>query len=526
MRILFVGIGCEQLGISLFSAIAKQYGHKVSLAFSAALFNDRYNFQIPFLAKCFDDYEEILQTIEYEHPEVIIFSPVTITYQWMLRVARSVKARWPKMITLFGGPHVSAVPELVITRSEVDAVCIGEGDDVFPQILKALSSGKFTSIMPNVWHKFINGQVIKGPQTSFVTDLDRLPIFDKTIWEEHIPIGEFYLTMASRGCPYRCTYCFNSYFSKLHPISIGKWIRYRSPEHILMELSWAKQRYPIRFIDFEDDIFTTNKTWLKKFLPLYKKNIGLPFHCLTHPLCVDEEVVKLLANSGCFSIQMGIQSMDEKYKKEKLKRAETNEKIFRAMELFLKYNLHPKVDHMLGLPGEPIKAQSTAYSFYKKNVPYRIQTFWTNYLPGTEMLKNAIQSKEVGEKELLEINEGISIDFYRNNSLIDDPQKIRLYKNYELLFRLVTIIPKTWVSYLPLKLFMKWPIYLSSSVSFFVDLFSGLFKHNHDHVGYAKFYLYHIRKFILKKLGKKVSPATMIRNDVVLPLEIKNESNY
>ena len=47
MRVTFVALGQEQLGVSLLSAIAKQHGHQVDLAFSAALFNDRYNLSIP-----------------------------------------------------------------------------------------------------------------------------------------------------------------------------------------------------------------------------------------------------------------------------------------------------------------------------------------------------------------------------------------------------------------------------------------------------------------------------------------------
>ena len=519
MRINFVGIGWEQLGISLLSAIAKQHGHQVSLAFSAALFNDRYNFQIPFLEKIFDDFEEIIHTIEREQSDVIVFSPVTMTYQWMLKVARSVKARWPDRITLFGGSHVSAVPELVIQRPEVDAICIGEGDEAFPQILKVISSGEVTSVIPNVWHKFNSGKVIKGPQTAVVSDLDRLPIFDKTIWEEHIPIGKFYLTMASRGCPYRCTYCFNNFFSDLNPSLKERRIRYRSPEHMLAELSWAKQRYDIQFIDFEDDIFTSNKTWLKKFLPLFKKQIALPFHCLTHPSCIDEELVKLLADSGCYSIQMGIQSMDESYKKERLNRPETNAKVYHAMELFSKYNLRPKVDHMFGLPGEPAEAQIKAHELYVTHIPYRIQTFWTNYLPGTEMLEKAFKSREVSPEELISINEGSLLDFYRSSTRINDPKMIHFYKSYELLFRLLTILPKRWVRHIQPRMFLKWPIWFSSLVGFMMDLWGGLLKGNSDHCSYASFYLHQIHKFFLKKIGRASAPATRIRNKVPLPID-------
>ena len=110
MRITIVAIGAEQLGLSLLSAIAKRDGHEVSLAFSAALFHDRYNLEIPWLAKYFDDREEVIKAIRETNPEVLVFSCLTATYQWMLGIAAEAKAINPDVKTIFGGVHVSAVP--------------------------------------------------------------------------------------------------------------------------------------------------------------------------------------------------------------------------------------------------------------------------------------------------------------------------------------------------------------------------------------------------------------------------------
>lgn len=91
MRVTFVALGWEQLGVSLLSAIAKQHGHQVDLAFSAALFNDRYNLSIPALASYFDDRKDVLSAIERQKPDVLAFSALTGTYQWMLDIAMEAK---------------------------------------------------------------------------------------------------------------------------------------------------------------------------------------------------------------------------------------------------------------------------------------------------------------------------------------------------------------------------------------------------------------------------------------------------
>ena len=167
----------------------------------------------------------------------------------------------------------------------------------------------------------------------------------------------------------------------------GKYVRQRSVEHMMGELRWAKKRYKLRMIFFEDDVFSVNKKWLKEFLPLYKKEIGVPFECLTHPKYIDEDVARWLSDAGCVYVQMGIQTLDDQYKFETIKRYEKSSHVEQAMDLMRKYKLRAMVDHMFGLPGEPLEAQEKARQFYVAHPPYRIGTFWTTFLPGTEMVR-------------------------------------------------------------------------------------------------------------------------------------------
>src|SRR5205085_12220681 len=102
---------------------------------------DRYNFSIPSLAPYFDDRNEVLKTIERQKPDVLAFSALTGTYQWMLGIARDAKKIFPDVKIIFGGVHVSAVPERVLARPAVCFICVGEGDIALPWILKAIEEG-------------------------------------------------------------------------------------------------------------------------------------------------------------------------------------------------------------------------------------------------------------------------------------------------------------------------------------------------------------------------------------------------
>ncbi len=507
MRITFVGLGLEQLGVSLLSAIAKKEGHIVNLAFSVSLFNDRYNFSIPFLASLFDDRRLVLEAIKKQKSDVLAFSPLTGTYQWMLGIAKEAKMLFPHVKVIFGGVHSSAVPERVLAQPQVDYVCVGEGDISFPLILRAIEKKEYFQPIPNTRYKSPNGCIIKGPQNGFIQDLDVLPFFDKTLWEDYIRLGDIYYTMGSRGCPYRCTFCFNNFFAKLPDKDSGKYVRHRSVHHMMNELRWAKKRYKLRFVEFEDDVFTVNKKWVKDLLGLYKKEIGIPFQCLTHPKYMDEEVGRWLSQAGCQFIQLGIQSMDDQYKHGTIKRYEKSFHVEKALEVMRKFNLKPKVDHMFGLPGEPLEAQETARKLYVKYPPYRIQTFWTKFLPGTEMVEQGLKMGLITKEDIQRFNDGLDFDFYRMSGKYIDPKRLKIYMSYEVLFKLIPVLPSSLLKNISPQFFQRLPVFICSLISFLADVLGGLVKSNPDHTSYARHHLYHFFRFFLNKLGIKSPPA-------------------
>ena len=511
MRITFVALGWEQLSISMLAALAKRDGHEVHLAFSPGLFHDRYNLHVPFLARLFDDRDAVLKMIRRQKPDVLAFSPMTGTYQWMLGIADDAKRLCPGVRILFGGVHTSAVPDLVLQEPPVDYVCVGEGDLALPAILKALSQDDVLTPLPNTRYKSRNGTIVRGPQTGFVQDLDTLPGFDKSIWEDHIFLGDIYFTMASRGCPFRCTYCFNNFYSQLGGPHKGKYVRQRSVDHMMRELLFARRRYKLKLVEFEDDIFTFNKKWLKNFLEHYKRDIRVPFQCLTHPSFMDDDVIRWLAAAGCRFVQMGLQSADEDFKNRVIKRNEKNRHIETVMKTMRRYGVELKVDHMFGLPGEPISAQDTARDLYARVPPYRIQTFWMNFFPGTEMTQQALSEGILSQADIKNINNGTKADFYRNSSRVVAPDKKRLYAAYETIFKLIPVVPETLRTRLQIRTFQDLPEALNSAIGFLADVVSGLWKKNPDHIGYAKYYLYHITRGVLRKCGVSAPPATRPR---------------
>jgi len=505
MKISFVGIGTEQLGLSQLSAILKAQGHQTDIAFAASLFHDRFNLELPWLSPYFDDTKEVYKSLEYQKPDIIAYSPLTSTYQWMLDIARNAKQMNPNVINVFGGVHASALPDLVINRPEIDYVVVGEGDVAFPQILNAIQNRDFETPIVNTRFKTKSGIVVRGIQSSFIQDLDSLPFLDKQLWEEHVILGDIYMTMASRGCPYRCTFCFNNFFAKLPEEKGGKYVRLRSPEHTIAELKFAKTRYNIKRVDFEDDVFTTNKKWLQEFLSSYKKEINVPFQILTHPRYMDADIAKWLKDAGCEWIQMGVQSMDEDFKKDSLMRYERSDDIAKTLDIMNQNKLNVKVDHMFGLPNEPITAQKAALDVYTLYTPKRIQTFWTCFLPGTEMMNEAVRNGTLSKEKEALINEGVEFYFFRNTENIKDKDLMNMYKAYEVIFKLLPILPEFLKKRITPTFISTLPSFLIRPLSQVVDIASGFLLRNPEFPWYAKHNLFQLKKFFARKIGIKVS---------------------
>ena len=345
-------------------------------------------------------------------------------------------------------------------------------------------------------------------------ELDTLPFYDKTIWEEHVRLGDLYLTMASRGCPYRCTFCFNNFFAKLPEEKSGKYVRIRSVEHMIGELKIAKKRYKLHKVDFQDDVFATSKKWLQEFAEAYKKEINIPYNILTHPRYMDEQVAGWLKESGCEWVQMGVQSMDENFKKDSLMRYEKSDHVSKALEVMHRFGLHAKVDHMFGLPDEPISSQEIARELYATHHPKRIQTFWTCYLPGTDMMKEAELKGTITKEQAAKINEGEDFYFFRNTDNVKDKALMDTYKAYEVIFRIMPALPESWKQKMQVRYINYLPKIFIRPLAMIADVVTGFKQSNPEFHAYAMHNLYHLYKFFAAKVGIKVAPATKVLDPV------------
>lgn len=395
MKVLFVNPQQEMGGIQCLSAFLKRAGHQTALVNDPNLFHNPW-IQYPGLAALFENTEHILQAIADHKPDLIGFSVVTDEFQWALKWANRIK-QCMNVPIVFGNVHPTFHPEEVLAHSCVDYVVRGEGEITLLELVESLEGKREEKDILGLGYKE-NGQIRLNKMRPLIEDLDTLPFPDKDLYYEQMPyLNNGYTTMSGRGCPYRCTFCDNNTSAQLYRKEISgkvqKWTRRHSPERVVKEILWAKERYGIKHLRFNDEDFSYDKRWIREFTELYKKEVNVPYFAWVYPNTIDEEIAQLLSESNCDAVEMGIQSGSEHLRKDVLHRNTKDAQIVSSMAALRKHKIRATVDVIIGLPTETKEDLDATVKLLAEGNPWHVYAFWLRYYPSTEILAIAKSRK-------------------------------------------------------------------------------------------------------------------------------------
>lgn len=350
MKVLFVYPSIHPsypLQIGALSAYVKKKGHQTKL----------FEFYSQgSVAISGEVYGKLREEIESFDPDFVAFSCYEMSFPLVKKISRFIKKHWPQLEIIVGGYYPTLVPEDVINFPAIDIICIGEGERPLLALLDTREKGERVAEINNLWFKE-GKKIIKNPVGPLIEDLNELPFPDREIldyqarldWEE--PGQRSVKVMATRGCPYFCTYCSNKYFRSLYP-NKHKYFRFRRPENVISELKSLKEKYHFDTIGFHDDNLTLNPAWLKTFSKLYKKEIDIPFYCATRVESCTDEVLEMLKKAGCYLLLIGVESGDEKYRKQMMGRLMSDRTVLDAFHKARRKGLKTWSFAMVGLPFE------------------------------------------------------------------------------------------------------------------------------------------------------------------------------
>lgn len=387
MRVLFVlniPFALEPHGVMLLSAILKRAGHQVALA----------------LLK----HGNLIAQVTAFMPDVVGYSVIGGEIDAFRRADKQLRGYMQtsgqRIFRMMGGPHPTFNPQ-VLDDLQLDAICQGDGERAFPALLERLEKGETLEGIPNIGLTGA-GAVQREKLTS--DELDALPFADRRLYYDavpYVPRTGLRSFTTSRGCPYKCTHCYNNTYNRMFA-GCGPTVRRRSVENILTEIAHVVEHFqPVRFIRFFDDNFCFQvDDWLREFTEKYPKRVGLPFYCLMRPNTFTEEMAQLLKKAGCYSMSMAIESGSEYARNTILKRGLSDAELKRAFDLTSRYGFNTYGNTMLGIPGTTLQDDFNSLEF-TSNVKITVPSF-TVCSPsrGTELADYAIAHgymKEDGE---------------------------------------------------------------------------------------------------------------------------------
>lgn len=214
-----------------------------------------------------------------------------------------------------------------------------------------------------------------------------------------------YEVIASRGCPFTCSYCCCVNLRRLLPQGT-KAVRTRSVQSVIEELKLAKRTCRrLAFIHFYDEIFPNQPGWLDEFVIQYKTHIHMPFTIWSHPKMVDPDMLRKLKAVGLVEVIMGIQSGSARIRRDVFHRYETQEDILKAVRAIREAGIFwSSFDFMLQHPFETLEDLQDTYRLVKQfPSPYELQLHGLNFLPGTDIVPMAVEQGYFTEKEMDEI---------------------------------------------------------------------------------------------------------------------------
>jgi radical SAM superfamily enzyme YgiQ (UPF0313 family) len=472
MKILFVTshlFFSEPLGVMLLSAIAKRDGHQTKL--------------------CVLTRQSIDEALQEFEPDVIGYSTITANEHYFIaadaQVEEHARRTGRKIWRIMGGPHPTYFPE-VLDKMKLDAVVVGHGDNAFPAILQRIEAGRDFADIPNVV-QHASVPLIK----EVVEDLDRLPHLDRSLIYDYDPsmmevgIRSF---QTQRGCPYKCTYCFNHAYNRMFKGDGRKLFVRRSVDHLLAEIRHVRDNYPtLRFLRFSDDVFAIRAdAWLEEFAERYSKEVGLPFYCLIRADGLVDEVGRLLAKAGCQSVSMSIETGVLEARQTVLKRNMPDDMLYKAFAVARKYGIHTHSNTMLGLPGTTLEDDFASFRFSRACAPSAATFSVFCPFPKTELTEYA------QAKGLLPDNFDYNNN-YRNESVLT---------NYTALERRIQVN----LSYLG-PMFCNLPAFMEPVLRFLCRLpFNGVYNFA------GSIFNTYLMSFRVFKGGQPTDPMSWVRN--------------
>jgi radical SAM superfamily enzyme YgiQ (UPF0313 family) len=303
----------------------------------------------------FSSKEKLKAHIVDTKPDMVAFYVNLMTKLNVLELIRFIKANkdLAEIKIILGGPEVRYNAENLLNNG-ADYIIVGEGEEAFFELINCLKNNSISILNDISGIAYLNGD----EKTTFTSagqllkDIDSLPFPNRDAidikkyqeaWKNRHGFDAISVS-TMRGCPYTCKWCSRAVY--------GLSYRRRSPKLVVDEMEMIKLKYNPDTLWFVDDVFTISHKWFGEFnSELKKRNIKINYECITRADRMNEEIVSLLKESGCYRVWIGAESGSQKIIDAMDRRVKV-EQVREMIKLSKRHGIESGTFIMLGYPGE------------------------------------------------------------------------------------------------------------------------------------------------------------------------------
>jgi len=315
------------------------------------------------------------------------FSETAKHNKWLSELCRKAN---PSGTIVMGGPGASPIPKQCLNQfPAVDAIVRGEGEWTMQELVNRLDQGQSLRGCLGVTYRDSDGRLIHNDERPVETELDRFPNPARHLVKDVYDQGQYYALLeaerpvggivTSRGCPFSCGFCYNT---------IRRY-RMHSPEHILNELVTLRTEYGVRFVEFNDILFTANRERAERvFELLIQEKLDIRFAFKARAPELDDAFVALAKRAGAaqigFGVESGVQTILDRMNKKT-----TVAQCARGIEIVRRHGLRCHTGYVLGYPEETPDTIRKTVEFILRTKPTTLTIDVLLPYPDTPVYKEA-----------------------------------------------------------------------------------------------------------------------------------------
>lgn len=384
------------IGLGYISSVMKQAGYNVTVL--------NLNHQNGTITKILNEW------MDKEKYDFIATGHNGMGFSIVKKITDVAKIHFTKPKIILGGALITSEKELMFKTIKPDYAIYGEGEATIIKLLKCIQNKGDLRKVKGILFVDNDGKIIVTSPQEPIKDINKIPFpdFEGLGFKEYLDNQStntvFYFQnyydfprtlpiLASRSCPFRCTFCYHS---------IGTGYRERSINNVIEEVELMIKKYNINIIAIYDDLFSSRRERILEFCKRISKiNEKLlekiKWTCQLSVKNVDDELLKIMKASGCELISYGFESFSEKVLKSMCKPI-TPDQIDYAFKATLAAKIGIQANFIFGDPAETIETSNKTLNYWKNKCKGQVSLGFIQPYPGSEIYNRCISKGIIKDK--------------------------------------------------------------------------------------------------------------------------------